>query len=368
MKSIGSRCRIFRPGPCVGFLFAMIAGYFVSPSPAMAADKIVLGVPSPPSITHSPWWMAVGMGYSKQEGLALEIISFRGSAVLIPQVISKKIDVGWPNPDILILSRRPGRDYVPLKFFYNFTRRSPWEIAVPANSAIRTVTDLKGKTLGVGALTWGNIPITRSLLADAGLSAGKDVQLLPVGVGGPAFRAIKTGQVDALNLFGPMHAILETTGYKIRRLALKPKFTGLFANGMLTHEDNLKNNRKKFAGFGRAIAKGSLACQAAIEACVRNYWKLNPAKVPKRGTKAQKLARSVKILDGHLRNVLPDPNARRMGAFPKKPWKDFVEIFHAAGLLSTTNIPVETVYTNELVPAFNDFDRAAVIRAAKAMP
>ena len=120
-----------------------------------------------------------------------------------PQVIGAA-HIGWPNPDVAIISAQPGRDQLPVKFYYNHLPKFVWEVTVPAGSAVRGIADLKGKKIGVSRLSSGAIPILQAILYGAGLKQ-KDVELIPVGFGGPASRAITKGQVDSLFLFDIMH-------------------------------------------------------------------------------------------------------------------------------------------------------------------
>lgn len=331
------------------------------------AEKLVFATPSPTSISYAPFAMSFQMGFFKQEGLEVEMVRIKGSGTLVPQIANKSVDIGWPNPDVAIISAQPGRDRLPVKFYYNHLPKSVWEIIVPAGSAVRSIADLKGKKLGVSRLSSGSIPILRAVLHGAGLKAQKNVDLIPVGFGGPAFRAIIKGQVDGLFLFDIMHEMLQGRGFKIRRLQLKPEHANLLGNGFLVHEDAIKNKAKALTGFARAITKGSIACVANPAACVRLYWKQYPAKKPRKGTDAENIAKNVKMLRVRFPRLLPDPNSKRIGAYELKPWKDFVDVLYRAGKLSTKKIPVERLYSNDLIAAINNFDRAKVIAAAMAL-
>jgi NitT/TauT family transport system substrate-binding protein len=335
--------------------------------PAVAQEKIKFGTGSAISLTSAPATMAISMGYFKEEGLEVEVVPFRGgSGVLIPQMINKSIQIGFPTLDVLMIARQPGRDYMPLKFFYNMTRTSIYEVVVLDGSPVRQLTDLKGKKIGVGALSWGQVPITKAMLKDAGVD---NADLIAVGQGAAAYQALTSGQIDALNLFDVPHAELESLGTKIRRVPLKDKFVGLGSNSLLAHEDTLKNQPKIIAGFGRAVAKATVACNANAPACVKAFWELYPQLKPTQGTEEEKLANGVRVLQTRLDKMLAFPPGapRNFGEFPAQLWKDYIEVLHAGGQLSTTNIPIETLYTNEFVREFNKFDVDAVVRAARAL-
>jgi NitT/TauT family transport system substrate-binding protein len=368
MKTYGARhCRIAIRGIASGLACAAILAWF--PGTVSALDKIKFGTGSAISLTSAPLTMAISMGYFKEEGLDVEVIPFRGgSGVLIPQIVNKSIDVGFPTLDVLMIARQPGRDYMPLKFFYNVTRTSIYEVVVLDSSPVKTLADLKGKKIGVGALSWGNIPITKAMFKDMGVDPDKDVELIAVGQGPAAYQALTSGRIDALNLFDVPHAELESLGTKIRRLPLKDKFVQLGSNSLIAHDDTIKARAEMLARVGRAIAKGTVACNANVPGCVKAFWELYPTLKPTQGTEEEKLSNGARVLATRLEKMLAFPagSGRKLGEFPPQMWRDYIEVLHSAGQLSTTTIPVESLYTNEFVPQFNSFDAEAVVRAAKA--
>jgi NitT/TauT family transport system substrate-binding protein len=346
---------------------ALAASLLVATGAAFAQEKIKFGTGSALSLTSAPLTMGIAMGYFKAEGLDVEIVPFRGgSGVLIPQIVNKSIQVGFPTLDPLMVARQPGRDYMPLRFFYNVTRTSIYEIVVLEESPTKRIADLKGKKIGVGALSWGNIPITKAMLRDDGAA---DAELIAVGQGAAAYQALTSGRIDALNLFDVPHADLESTGTKIRRLPVADKFNNLGSNSLIAHEDTIKGNPKMLAGVGRAMAKATVACNANVPACVKAFWTMYPEQKPSTGTEEEKLAKGVRTLSTRLEKMLAfaPGEPRNFGEFSPQMFKDWIEVLHGAGQLSTTDIPVESLYTNQLVKEFNQFDAQAVVQQAKAL-
>ena len=162
-----------------------------------ASTKVVYGNVTEMTLSQAPMVAAKRLGYFEAEGLDVELMGFKGTGTLIPQMLAKRVDIGYPNPDTLILSRAPGKEKLPLKYFYNMTRSSGWEFAVLADSPIKSLKDLNGKTVGVGAMSFGNVPITRAAFKELGVNA----TMVPVGIGSAAFLALTSKRIDALNLF-----------------------------------------------------------------------------------------------------------------------------------------------------------------------
>jgi len=337
---------------------------------ALAGTKVIWGSPNPRGLNvgWSPFFLAKDKGYFKAEGIdEVDVVKFNGTATLLPQVVGKAVMIGSPNADIPIISQQPGRDPMPLTFFYNFMRASVWQVAVPADSPVKSLADLKGRKVGVGAMTWANVPTTKAMLKEAGLETGKDVTLVAVGAGGPAFQAFNKGEVDALNLYDTAHAQLERSGTKIRRLNLPDKYTNLFSTGFITHSDTVKEHPQVLTGFGRALTKGIVACFANPEACVMAYYNNNPAKKPKPEAMAKTLAKHVAILETRGKSYLSFPGGGEpmFGSYPDNAFTDYVKVLHAQGGVKTMDIPVDKLFTNQFVKAFNDFDKDALRAEAK---
>jgi NitT/TauT family transport system substrate-binding protein len=331
---------------------------------AQAQTKVVFGTVTSVTLSLGIIVAAKGLGFFKEEGLDVEIVEFNGTGTLLPQMTAKRVHVGYPNPDVLMISRQPGKDPLPIKYFYNATRESAWEFIVPVDSPVKDLKDLRGRKIGVGALTFGNIPITKAMFKELGF----EPELVPVGVGAPAFLAFREKKVDALNLFDSQHATLEVQGTAIRRLAMPKKYKDLFSNGFVAHEDTIRDDPKALVGFGRAIAKTSVFCEVNRAACVKAFWALYPNQKPTSGDEATNIRNAAKIMDARFNKYLDfdDQKQRRWGEFPAQAWKDFAVALFEGGQLTTKDIPVETCYTNALVPEMNRFDTAAIVARAKA--
>lgn len=353
-----------------GIAFAALAGGVLASTfvnPVLAQDKFRIATPNPQglSLGVAPLFMSLKMGYFKQEGIDVEIINLQGSTIVHTQVAQKQVDVGWDAP---IDFRQPDRTALPTKFFYNHMRRWIWEFAVPAESEIRTLTDFKGKQIGVGALNWYHVPVSRAILMEAGLQAN-DFQIIAVGLGGTAFRAVNSGRVDALNLFDSMHDIFASTGKKIRRIPIPEHYFELFSNGYFAHEDTIKERGAVLGAFGRANSKGTVACYANVKACIEAYYEFNPQRRPRSGTPEQNLANAMTILQTRALSFLGFKGGEvpLFGQYSRSSWESYINALHAQGVLKIKDIPVEELYTNAFVPVFNDFSVGEVVRAAQAL-
>lgn len=334
-----------------------------------ALEKVRLGQVTSTSMTFAPIFAAEELGYFAQEGLELEHLNFKGGSVLQPQIASKQVTFGFTAVETVILSRQPGKDPLPLVFFYNAARGSIWETVVLDSSPVKSLADLKGKKIGIGATANANVPLTRAMLRDIGMEQTKDYSFVPIGVGAPAFRAVTNGDADAYNTFDSNIATFETTGVKLRTLDIPRKYRDLFSNGFVAHQDTLRDNPKMVIGFGRAFTKGVIVCEANPEFCVRNFWKHNPALKPKTMSDEAALKAGLHVLQSRMKSYtyFPAGMKREFGLYPDKVWSDYVDILHAGGELTSKNIDLKPIYSNKFVKDFNDFDVAEIQKKAKSL-
>lgn len=345
---------------------ALLAG---SATVAAAQEKVVVGLPGAGwSVQYAYYQFGEKLGFFKDEGIVLERIAVSGSAVLLPQVASNQVQFGYANPDLTVIALAKGEP-LPLKFVQNWLQSSTWEVVTLAGSPVKTLADLKGKKLGVGALTFGNIPLTKSMLANAGLTWNKDVEILPVGTGAAAWRRLQTGEIDALNLFVGEHGRMELAGIAITRMPLPEQFRTIFSNGMVTNDTLIAQKPQIVAGFGRALVKSWIACKANTEACVRAYWESTPTAKPAPDKEATQLATDMKqvMFDGKNIDDFSANPAKTYGFYPEAAWKNLIGVMHAEGQIAKADLDLSKLFTNQFVAEFNKFDADAVAKAAQAV-
>lgn len=352
---------------------SLVAGALVLgslfPTGAEARDRFVFAWPSAINSGVAPLTFARKLGYFDAENISLEVQVLTGSGVIIPQLLAGTAQAAYASLEPIIISRQPNKPNFPIRFIYNYMPRSIWEFAVLRDGPIRTLADLKGKTIGVLALSAGNLYMVRAMLQDAGV-AWSDVKLQSVGTGVAAFEALRSGQIQALNLFDTAHVRLEQSGTAIRRLPVAPRFQELSSHGILVTDALLASKPDLLARFGRALTKGNIACNANLPACIRSYWEAYPALRPSTGTEEENLRREVQVLEYRMKNLLhvPAGTTGQYGRFSDADWTTLVDALKAGGEVTRTDVPLSSYFTNQLVPDFNRFDVDQVAREARAAP
>ena len=114
--------------------------------PARAQDKLRVGTPEPTAFVFSPVDVGIETGIFQKHGLAVERIDFAGGAKLAQAMTAGAIDIGIATgTDILFVSRgAPERAVAAYGNDLNSL-----SIIARNDDAVRTIDDVRGKTVGV---------------------------------------------------------------------------------------------------------------------------------------------------------------------------------------------------------------------------
>ncbi len=305
--------------------------------------------------------LPVVLGYWKAEGLDVEVTSVEGSAAGLQQIGSGNINVVSLGPEEIVIGREKG---VKIKGFHVQARTTIYRIVVPADSPIKTVAELKGKTIGVPALASGSVPFAKALVASVGVDPEKEIKLLAVGVGAPGALALQQKTVDALALWDTLQASLENRGLALRRLDL-PMVHDMIGQTLATSDAYLADNPEVLVGFARGISKAILFGLTNPEAAVRIHWKLYPQTRPQAGDEAKLLKEAMHVFNARFDLQRVDNRQdKRYGAATLAQWASLQKIFKDQKIVQGT-VPSADLYTDKLVEQINKFDQQAVIRQAK---
>jgi NitT/TauT family transport system substrate-binding protein len=336
---------------------------------ARGADKIVFGHAAPAALTWAQVSVARELGYLAAEGLDVEEAAFPGGSNSVAQTVNKKADVSYPGNEPVIIGKQKGKDPLPVKFYYNATPTVIWEMIVLQQSPIQGYRDLKGKNIGIFAPSASNVPQIKAIVRREGLNPDTDIQMRSIGLGAGALNALKSGTVDVIALYAAEHATYETMGASLRRLPTSPAVERLFSNGLLTHEDNLKDpkRRQMLVGIARAFAKTTIFCDTNPRACVQLAWKRIPALKPTGVDEKKAMDDALHVLEAINKNLrLRDYQGGQYGKYDPGAWQAYVDFMLAEKVLEQP-VDVNTLFTNELIEEINRFDRQEVVRRAKGM-
>ena len=328
--------------------------------PVRADDtlSLVLGVKTP-ALMNTLNLVAAGAGFYRQQHLTVLRSSTDGALEAAEACSSGRIDICPLGIEPPIINYADG---IRLKMFLARASKFAYVIAVPEDSAIRTLADLKGRKIGVHVINAAasGVFTTTSTLSLAGLKPS-DYTLVPIGYEDVAADALASGTVAAAAF--PYYEFIPfiVAGRRLR----------IFEHPTL----------KDMANTGYAAAPAVLAakanplrrfCRAIVEAALFVHY--NPAAAARLMLVADgkpfgesDVERTTAELNAWQDNLpAADPGSRRIGAISETGVKRYIELLAAAGLIQVP-MPASEIVTNEFIEFANDFDHTQLEKLAKSM-
>ncbi|MFN0300492.1 MAG: ABC transporter substrate-binding protein [Burkholderiales bacterium] len=216
-----------------------------------------------------PWlMMPIVLDYWKAEGLEVEVLPVGASLQALQQMVAGNAEFAQLNSSVVIQANVVNS--IPARVVMN-NGVIDWSLAVPEDSPIKDVKDLKGKTIGVFSLATGGIFFMKSYMRANGMDPDKDVQVVAVGLGAPPVEALRNNRVQALLYWASAHATFENAGLKLRYMRgadwrTFPDFT------LSTLQKTIDADAATVEAIARGAAKASVFVMANPD-CVRKlHW------------------------------------------------------------------------------------------------
>ena len=220
----------------------------------------------------TPIWVAYETGLFKKHGLnaSLQLLSPQVSA---QAVVSEEADFYTDGPDLINARLRGGQ----VKYFGGTIQQLVFEIW--GAKEIKTMQDLKGKTIAASTPRAALDTATREALKKNGLIPGKDVQILYVQTVPAILSAIIGGKTVAGTLSAPNTLKARDAGLNllvdIGKLNI-PAFQVVYG----TTEKYLKNNPNTVYAFLKAMAEAVVLSRkesAVAKKAIAKYVKIDDA-------------------------------------------------------------------------------------------
>jgi len=194
----------------------MLAVLLVLLAFGLAQTRVVLGVGGKTAVIYLPLTVTERLGFFREEGLDVVIQDFGAGARALQALIGGSVEVVAGGYDHTIQMQALGRDIVA---FVLLTRYPGLVLAVRKDleSEIRSISDLKGRRVGVTAPGSSTHIFVNYLLIKSGLRP-TDVSIVSTSVGAQAVAAVQNGLVDAISNVEPAISLLSERGL-IRVLA-----------------------------------------------------------------------------------------------------------------------------------------------------
>ena len=171
------------------------ATMMVLPGTASAAGKITIMVGGITKMVYLPAKLAEQLGYFKEEGLDVELQSQPAGVDAENELLAGAVQavVGFYDHSIDLQSK--GKEITAIVIF----GQVPGEVelvSTKASASIKSMADVKGKTLGVTGLGSSTNFLTQYLASRHGITS-KEYSVLPVGADNTFIAAMKQGRIDA---------------------------------------------------------------------------------------------------------------------------------------------------------------------------
>ncbi len=310
----------------------------------------------------APFAIATKLGWFTQEGIAVDVVPVPGSGDCVRNVATRELDFSLPSVEPLAIARAQG---MRAKIFYTAYQGNIYGLAVPAESSIRKISDLKGKTIGVTAMSSGGVIVARAEAATAGLDPEKDITIVVAGEAAKAAALVRNKQVDALSLFDTQYALIENAGVKVRLLD-NQEVARYPSNGFLALEDAVKSRRREAVGLARGYAKGTVFALANTEAAVRILYEVYPQTKPTGKDEATAVRDDTKVLLARADKwTLERGGVKRWGENSEANYSAYVDFMLKWGIIKQ-KVDAKDLITNELIEEINTFDANAIAAEARS--
>jgi NitT/TauT family transport system substrate-binding protein len=305
----------------------------------------------------APFAVAARMGWFNEEGMEVTLVPMAGSSDCVKAIATKEVPFVLAAVEAHAAALLQG---VKARKFYTAYQGNIYGLAVPADSSIGKVADLKGKTIGVISMG-GGVLFTKGLISSAGLDPETDVRIVVAGEGAQTAAMVRSGQVDALSQFDTQYALVENAGVKLRLLETKEtdRFPG---NGFLALDETIKAHRAEAIGLARGYAKGTIFAINNPEAAVRILYEVYPALRPTGKDEATAIRDDVKVLQARIANWrLEKGGVGRWGESSEANYAAYLDFLLKWGVINA-KVSVQDMVTNELIDEINRFnaDRVAL--------
>jgi NitT/TauT family transport system substrate-binding protein len=238
-------------------------------APAVGAEKIKFALPGN-SMGYLPLFVAVHRGFFKDEGIDIELPR------LIPAMAQNALLSGEVQYHGLADSglRLAARGAPIRAIFYGADRPMYYLVA---QKEIGSVTELKGKKIGVSQFGGTSDLSARLVLKHFGIEPERDALIIQIGSEGTRVAALRVGSVAAIIVPVPAVVLLKRDGFN--EISFVGDVVQFASNGYSTTEQRIKEHPQEVKKVVRALYRGLRFAKENPEgtiAVIQKEWKVDP--------------------------------------------------------------------------------------------
>jgi NitT/TauT family transport system substrate-binding protein len=187
------------------------AGVLAAPTILRAATTEVAFVEAVHNLGYIDLYVAQAAGYFEQEGIHLNVTAAGGDTQAFAAVLGKSAMFGIGDPTMVPISVEKGG---PGKVVGSVVQRAHYFGVSKTQGPITDPKQFKGLRLVTSPDPNTNYSVTKKLLTEAGLTIGKDVEIIQVSPG-TEIGAMLAGRADVAIAYQPNVAQAESQGAKV---------------------------------------------------------------------------------------------------------------------------------------------------------
>jgi NitT/TauT family transport system substrate-binding protein len=308
--------------------FVLVSGILLSNANSWAAQKLCVGQVYV-WLGDIPQYVAEAKGYYKEKGVDVELTTFRGGGEVAAALVGGSVDVCIGALDHAIKMKEKGLDVAVIQVIQE---KLGFTMFARKGSGIKTLADMKGKTLETSAPGSSSDNYMRYLLAISGLDPLKDVTIVAGGGNEGRIAALKQGSADAGAVTEPATSIILSEG--IADVLHDGTQWEYPFNVVIIKRDYLNKNLNLIRGFVEATLQGVKFAKANPQYAEDIGLKLFPKSDPK-------------VIRMAVRNYLP--TFSETGIMTEKGYKFVMDLLLATKTVKGT-VPMTPLVDNSLLP------------------
>jgi NitT/TauT family transport system substrate-binding protein len=284
------------------------------------------------NIQFAPFYAAIEKGYFKDAGIEIEMdYSFETDGVKL--VGAGELPFAVVSGEQVLLARTQG---VPVTYVAAWYQQYPISVIAKSDTGVKTIQDLKGKTIGLPGLFGANYIGLRALLFSAGLKES-DVKLEEIGFN--QVELVAAGKQNIVVGYTANEPIqLKAQGFDVTELRVADSVQ-LAANGILASEKVIVENPKLVSAFVGAFLKG-------LKYTIENpddAYALSATYIPNFADLDQTVQKEI------LATSIDMWKTERLGYSDPQAWENMQHILLEMGLV-TEKMDLSKAFTNQFVP------------------
>jgi NitT/TauT family transport system substrate-binding protein len=214
-------------------------------APVAALKPLVYTIPGS-NANYLPVVLAEQLGYFAEEGLQVAVTPIK-LGVVIPALLSGEADyTGAANTSIGAAIKG-----LPIRVVGVLVSRAIYSLYT--KPTIQSFADLKGKTIGEGALTGTQDQVLRLMLRANAINPDTDVQLLALGDAAAGLAAVSSGAIDAAIGGPPIPQLAERQGLRI--LGNTADYAEVTLGAVATTTDRIAEQPGEVKGVIRSVLR-----------------------------------------------------------------------------------------------------------------